>query len=147
MLSQVPCKSAAFDGSPKDIESEFTHNLIEISSAIHNYSFEIFAYRVNKHKHKLSDIQTFIAQDRTHFKHEHRRTSLTFLQHVNMIIKTVADAQATKQFSTGEIGLFLKIYSTWTQRNLPLKNALASNRFTLLDDADTWPTKSASSDT
>ena len=116
MLSQVPCKSATIDDSPKDIGSEFTHNLIEISRAIHNYSFEIFAHRVNKRKHKLSDIQTYIAQDQTHFELEHRRTLLAFLQHVDLIIKTVADAQATKQLSNVEIGMFLK-KSTRAGRN------------------------------
>ena len=64
-----------------------------------------------------------------------------------MIIKTVANAQATKQFSTLEMEMFLITYSTWTQRNLLPKDALASNRITLLDDADTWLAKGASSDT
>jgi len=57
MLRQVPYNPPAMDGSPRAIANELENDLIEICTAIHNYSFDIFAHRVTKHKKKLSDIR------------------------------------------------------------------------------------------
>ena len=51
MLCQVPYKLPSMEGSRKVISKELKNNLIEICRAIHNHSFEIFAYRVTKRKH------------------------------------------------------------------------------------------------
>ena len=81
-----------------------------------------------------------------HFKPEDRRTLLQFLWNVNLIIKIVTNAKATKQLSTDDITIFLKIYSDWMKFNLLPKDALADNEVTLLDNADTWLAKGASPD-
>lgn len=146
MLKQVPYKTSAIDSSPKDILSEFWPNIIKIGRAIHNYSFDLFAHRVNKREHKLSDIRMYIEQDQMHFRPEDRRTLLQFLWNVNLIIKIVTNAKATKQLSTDDITIFLKIYSDWMKLNLLPKDALADNEVTLLDNADTWLAKGASPD-
>ncbi|KAI0276905.1 hypothetical protein BGY98DRAFT_1097818 [Russula aff. rugulosa BPL654] len=67
MLREVPYEPPAMDGSPKVIANSLETYFIEICGAIHNYSFDIFAHRLTKHKHKLSDIRGYIEQDRTRF--------------------------------------------------------------------------------
>jgi hypothetical protein len=125
-------------GSPKVIADDLMDNLTAICAAIHNYSFRIFAYRVNKRLSKLSAIQEHIDQDRTHFAPEQRSTLMMFLEHVEGIIRTVATAQATEQLSSSVIQMLLKTYSYWKKHNLIPKDPLAKNRFTLLDAADAW---------
>ncbi len=141
MLRQVPYKPPSMDGSPNVIakDSELENELIKVCRAIHNYSFDIFAHRVTKREHKLSEISGYIEQDRTHFTAQHRSTLVEFLQHVDGIIKTVAKAQATtNQLSTINIQMLLNMYSYWKKHNLLPKDALAHNVVTLLDDADEW---------
>jgi hypothetical protein len=142
-LRQVPYQApatAATAGSPKVIANDLIDNLTAICEAIHNYSFRIFAYRVNKRLSKLSAIQEHIDQDRTHFTPEQRSTLMTFLRHVGGIIKVVANAQATEHLSTIEIHTLIKTYSYWTKHNLLPKDSLANDKIkvTLLDTADAW---------
>ena len=99
MLRQVPYKPLAMDGSLKVIAKGLENNLSKICRAIHDYSFDIFGHRVTKRKHKLLEIWRYIEQDRTHFTPQHRSTLMAFLQHVDLIIKTVANAHATEQLS------------------------------------------------
>ncbi|KAH9971808.1 hypothetical protein BGW80DRAFT_1460262 [Lactifluus volemus] len=144
MLRQVPYKPPpAMDGSPKVIPKELENDLIEICRTIHNYSFDIFAHRVTKRERELSDMRRYIEQDRTHFTSEQHSTLMLFLLHVDAIIKTVADAQATKQLSATYIDMLLKMHSCWTKLNLlpKLEDVLADNDedwFTLLDNAERW---------
>lgn len=49
-------------GSPKMIPNDLFDDLYQICEVIHNYSFDIFVHRVNKHKHWLSSIQEYIEQ-------------------------------------------------------------------------------------
>jgi len=133
----------ATEGSPKVIANELVGSLIELCGSIHNYSFNIFAYRVNKREKMLSDIRGYIEQDQTYFSSEQRSTLLDFLQHVDMIIKVVAKAQVTDQpLPTTSIEMLLNIYEIWTESNLLPKDA-NPNRITLLDNADTWLAESA----
>jgi hypothetical protein len=143
MLRQVPYKPPAMDGSPKVIGEELEDNLIEICRAIHNYSFDIFAHRVTKREDNLSDIWTYVEQDRTQFTPEQRSTLLDFLQHVDGITKTVANAQRTKQLSIINTQMLLHIYQYWTKLKLLPEDSLANNRVTLLDNADMWLADSA----
>ena len=46
MLRQVRYYPPAMDGSPNVIANELEDDFIEICRAIHNYSFDVFAYRV-----------------------------------------------------------------------------------------------------
>jgi hypothetical protein len=126
------------DGCRKVITKELDANFIEICRAIHNYSFDIFAHRVTKHKHKLSDIWRYIEQDLTHFTPWQRSTLVDFLRHVDGIIKTIANAQASKQLSTISNRMLLLICSYWTKHKFLPKDAPADNTFPLLDAADTW---------
>ena len=50
----------------KVIANELENDFIEICRAIHNYSFDIFAHRVTKREHKLSDIRGYLELDQTH---------------------------------------------------------------------------------
>ncbi|KAF8332391.1 uncharacterized protein EI90DRAFT_3154245 [Cantharellus anzutake] len=138
MLSQVPYKPHGVDSSPKDISKEPEGSLTEVCRAIHNYSFDIFAYRVNKREHKLSTIRRYIEQDVDGFTPNQRSTLLLFLQHVGMIIEVVANAQATKQLSAADMRMLLAIYLFWTHNGLLPKDGLADNVAPLLDYADTW---------
>jgi hypothetical protein len=104
-------------------------------------------HRVAKHRHWLSDIRGYVEQDRTHFPPQHRSTLVVFLQHVDMIITDVANAQATKELPAVSIRMLLSIYSYWTEHNFLPKDALADNKVTLLDNADTWLADGAWSDT
>ncbi len=137
ILCHVPYEPREMDGSPKVITTEFEENIIKISRAIHN-SFNIFAHPVTKCKRKLLDIRSYIEQDRKHFMPQDRSMLVDFLPHVDGIIKTVDNAQATKQLSTASIQMLLGIYSYWMEYNLFPKDALADNKITLLDDVDTW---------
>jgi len=143
MLRQVPYRPPTADGSPKVISEDLENDLIKICGTIHNYSFDIFAHRVNKRKHRLLDIQGYIEQDREHFAPQQRSTLADFLGHVDLIIKTVDNAEATKHLSTTSIEMLLNIYSYWTEHNLLPRDALAKNKITLLDNADTWLAGSA----
>jgi hypothetical protein len=67
MLQLVPYIPPATDGSPKVIAEELQSNHIEFCQAIHDYSFNIFRYRVTKHEDKLSEIRGYIEQDRQNF--------------------------------------------------------------------------------
>ena len=147
MLQQVPCQPPVTDGSPKVIAKELEGNLIEICRAIHNYSYNIFEYRINKRKHKLSQIRGYIEQESTNFSSEQRSTLVVFLRHVDMIINVVANTQATKQLPYIKIQMLLSIYSNWTKNNLLSNDRLADNNVTLLDRADEWLAKGARSDT
>ena len=93
---------------------------------------------------KLSEIRGYIEQDRTHFSPQCRSTLVLFLQHVDMVITDVANAQDTKELPAISIRMFLSIYSYWTEHNLLPKDSLADNRLTLLDNADAWLAKGAS---
>jgi hypothetical protein len=136
MLRQVPYEPPA-DGSPKFIANELENDFIEICKVIHDYSFDIFAYRVTKREHKLSDIREYIEQDQTHFTPQHRSTLLVFLKHVRLINMKVAQAQTTGSISTSSIKMLLSIYSYWTDHNL-LNDSLDNKKLTLLDYADAW---------
>jgi len=84
-------------GSPEVIAPEFEQNIIKISRAAHSYSFDIFVYRVAKRDHyKLLDIRRCIEQDQEHFNSQDRSTLVAFLGHVELIVMTVPNAQATK---------------------------------------------------
>ncbi len=144
ILHRVPYEPPAIDSSPKDIGPEFMRNIIEISTVIHNHSFDIFAYRVNKRKHyKLSDIRKLIDQDPKHFDSQDRSTLMTFLGHLEMIILAVANAQATKKLSPMHMEMLLKMYSHWTNHNLLPNDELTDSKLTLLDHAEMWLDKSA----
>jgi hypothetical protein len=138
MLRQVPYKPPALDGSPKVISNELENDFIEICRAIHNYSFDIFAHRVTKREHKLSDIRGYIEQDQTQFTPQHRSTLVAFLDHLDMIVKIVANAQTTKQLPTTCIKILLWMYSYWTQHDLLPEDSLTDKKVTLLDRADAW---------
>jgi hypothetical protein len=148
ILRQVPYEPPATDGSPKVIANSLENNFIEVCRAIHNHSFDIFAHRVTKRKHKLSDIRGYIEQDQMHFEPQDRSKLVVFLRHVDMIIRVVANAQATtKQLPASTIRLLLSIYSYWTEHNLLPEDMLASNKPTLLDNVDAWLADSALCDT
>jgi hypothetical protein len=136
MLHQVPYRPSVTDGSPKVIEGELEEKLVEICRAIHNYSYDIFEYRVYKRWPRLSEIRGYIEQERTHFTLEHHFTLMEFLRHVDTIIDIVADARDTKQFSDIDIQIFINIYWYWKKHNLLPKDEPADNKVTLLDQAD-----------
>ena len=138
MLRQVPFKPPAMDGSQKVIAKELENDFIEICRDIHNYSFDIFAHRVTKREHKLSDIRRYVDMDQTYFTPQDRSMLVTFLEHVAMIIIIVGKAHTTKQLSTTSIKLLLRLYSYWTNHNILPKSSLADNEVTLLDKADAW---------
>ena len=83
MLHQVPYQPSASDSSLKVIAKDLEDKLIEICRAIHNYSYDIFEYRVNKRKHKLSEIRGYIEQGPTPFTGQQHSTLMEFLQHVD----------------------------------------------------------------
>ncbi|KAH9992190.1 hypothetical protein BJV74DRAFT_884679 [Russula compacta] len=87
ILRQVPYRPLPLDGSPKLIARELESNHIEICQAIHNYSFDVFCYRVTKRVNKLSKIRGYIEQDQTdYFSDRQRSTLLEFFYHVDRII-------------------------------------------------------------
>ena len=140
MLRKVPYKPPPAGGSPKVMTNELENDFVDICRAIHNYSFDIYAHRVTKREHKLSDIRRYIEHDQTHFTAQQRSTLVAFLQDVDRIIEIVARAQTTKQLSTMFIKMLLRVYSYWTEHNLLPKDSgsLPDNKLTLLDAADTW---------
>ena len=140
MLRQVPYKPPPTGGSPKVMANELENDFVDICRAIHNYSFDIFAHRVNKREHKLSEIRRYIEHDQTHFTAQQRSTLVAFLQDVDKIIENVARAQTTKQLPTVFMKGLLWAYSYWTEHNLLPKDSgsLPDNKLTLLDAADTW---------
>ena len=143
MLRQVPYRPPATDGSPKVIANELEDNYIEICKAIHNYSFNIFHYRVTKREHKLSEIRGYIERDQTNFTDQQRSTLLLFLRDVDQIITITTESQTTKQLSDVDIKIFLRLYSYWNRHNLLPEDPSADNNVTLLDRADTWLDESA----
>ena len=142
MLRQVPYMPPATGGSPKVIANELEDNYIEICQAIHNYSFDIFHYRVTKRNRKLSEIRGYIEQDQKNFTGQERETLLKFLSHVDRITDVTTKALTTKQLSANFIKILLRTYSYWTHNNLLLKDP-SDNKLTLLDRADTWLAHSA----
>ena len=143
MLRQVPYRPPAMDGSLKVIANELEDNYIEICKAIHNYSFNIFHYRVTKREHKLSEIRGYIERDQTNFTDQQRSTLLLFLRDVDQIITITTESQTTKQLSDIDIKIFLRLYSYWNRHNLLPEDPSADNNVTLLDRADTWLDESA----
>jgi hypothetical protein len=145
MLRRVTYRPPAMGGSPKVITNESEDELIEFCKAIHNYSFDIFAYRVTKRGHKLSEIRGYIEQDQTQFSTKQRSTLLIFLEGVDRIITKVTNAKTTKQLSSTFIKMLLRMYSYWTEHGLLPKDSPADNKvtFTLLDHADAWLTNRA----
>ncbi|KAF8324259.1 uncharacterized protein EI90DRAFT_2346388 [Cantharellus anzutake] len=142
-LSCVPYRPHVVAGSPKGISSELEGSLFEVCTAIHNYSFDLFAYRVNKRKHKLSDIRSYIEQEKRQFNSRQRSMLLEFLLHVESIIKVVTNAQTTKQLSSDFIRVLVQTYSFWTTNGLLPQERLAGDVVTLLDHADAWLADSA----
>jgi hypothetical protein len=136
MLRQVPYKPPAADGSPKVMSNELKGDFVDICRVIHNYSFDIFAHRVTKREHKLSDIRRYIELDQTDITPQQRPILVEFLEDVDWIIKNVAKAQSTKQLPTSFIETLLMMYSDWTRLNLLPKDPPVGNKFTLLDIAD-----------
>jgi len=142
MLRQVPYKPPAIDGS-KVITGDLKNKLIEFSCAIHNYSFNIFAYRVAKCKDKLSEIRGYIEQDETYFTDDQRSTLLRFLRYVASIIEFVAKEETTKQLPNDLMRLLLDTYSYWMGHNLLPEDLESHNMSTLLNLADIWLAKGA----
>jgi hypothetical protein len=147
MLQQVPYELPAMDGSPKITANPLETDFIEICRVIHNYSFDIFAYCVTKHKDKLPEIRGYIEQDRTRFEPQDRAKLVEFLQHVDGIITVVTNVQAKKQLPAICMRMLLHVYSYWTEHNLLPKDLFANNKSTLLDIVDRWLADSAWSDT
>jgi len=146
MLRRVHYKFLAMGGPPKVIK-ELGNDLIEISMTIHNFSFDIFAHRVTKHKCRLSYIWGYIEQDRKRFTPEQRSTLAEFFLHMDRIIKIVDNAKATKKLSMKHTRILICTHSYWMAQNLLPQNALVENKRTLLDHVDTWLADSACSDT
>ena len=145
MLRQVPYTRPA--NIPTNIITrESEDDLIKICRVIHNYSFDIFAHRVNKHKDKLSDssinpempdIRGYIEEDLAPFTNPQRSSLVAFLRHVDAIIRDVSNAQATKRLPTIVIKMLLGMYSYWTEHDLIPKDGV-TNKVTLLDTVDGW---------
>jgi hypothetical protein len=129
MLHQVPYQPSASDSSPKVIAKELEDQLVEICRAIHNYSYDIFEYRVNKRKLKLSEIRGYIEQGPTPFTSQQHSTLMGFLWHVDSIVKIVTNARDTKQLSYNFIKNLLSVYSYWVNHNLLLKGEFVENSY------------------
>ncbi|KAI0271135.1 hypothetical protein BGY98DRAFT_1100352 [Russula aff. rugulosa BPL654] len=123
-------------GSPKIMPNILMEDFIEICAVIHNYSFNIFKSRVNKHKKNLLEIRNYIEEDEGFFKPEQRGTLLMFLSYVANITRAVTDAEHMNQFPTSTMEMLQTVYSEWTNDNLLPKDDLAGNALTLLDIAD-----------
>ena len=145
MLYQVPYIPPAVGGSPRAIASKIEDKFIEICKVIHDYSYEIFYYRVTKRSPKLSTIRGYIEQDQENFTDQQRSTLLTFLKQVDQIITRTTTT--TDQFPIAFIKMLVWIYSSWTHHNLLPHDPPADNKLTLLDRADDWLAESAWSDT
>ena len=148
MLHQVRYRPPATNDSPRVMGKELEDELVKICGAILNYSYDIFNYRVNKRKHKLSQIREYIEQGSAHFLSQRHSTLVEFLEHVDAIINIVADSQATKQLPDVDIRMLLNIYSYWMNHNFLTDDPLANNKpSTLLDEVDAWLAEGALSDT
>jgi hypothetical protein len=148
-LRQVPYEppAPATDGSSNIIADSLEFFLLDLCKVIHDYSFNVFAYRVNKRKKRLSEIRGYIEQDQTeHFGSRDRSKLAMFFRHVDGIILAVAKVQATKKLTDTSIQLILAIYSYWTEHNLLPDLSVAGDKLTLLDHVDTWLAESAWSD-
>jgi hypothetical protein len=128
-------------GSPKIIPNTLMEDFIKICAVIHNYSFNVFKYRVNKRKKKLREIQNYIEHG-GYFEPHQRETLLTFLRYVANIITEVANAK-DDQFPTSTMEMLQAVYSKWTNDLLLPKDDVAGNTLTLLDAADQWLADSA----
>ena len=143
ILRQVPYRPLATGGSPKVIPRELESNHVEICQAIHDYSVEVFRYRVAKHEDKLSGIRGYIERDQTdYFSDRERETLLGFLYYVDRLV-TITTTMTTKQFRATFIKFLIGLYSYWTHNNLLPKDSAADDKLTLLDYADTWLAESA----
>jgi len=137
MLKQVPYKTPEMDGSPQLIMGDFKTEFLEICTVIHNYSFSIFAYRVNKHRNEISNIRELIEKERSSFSSNQHSSLLSFLRAVEMIMDIVSLAEAEKtKFSIAAITMIHSLYLRWTKMGLLLEDPLADNTVTLLDTAD-----------
>jgi hypothetical protein len=134
MLRQVPYKPSAVGGS-KVIANELKDDFFEICQAIHNYSFDVFAYRVLKRERSLPKIRELIEHS-NNFTTEQRSTLVKFLTDVHKII-TLVNAQTPRQLPTIFIKMLQYMYSSWLKHDLLPKDSLAYN-FKLLDLADEW---------
>jgi hypothetical protein len=141
MLYQVPYIPPAVGGSTGAITSKIEDKFIEICKVIHDYSYEIFYYRVTKRSQKLSMIRGYIEQDQENFTDQQRSTLLTFLKQVDQIITRTTTT--TDQFPIAFIKMLVWIYSSWTHHNLLPHDPPADNKLTLLDRADAWLAESA----
>ena len=63
-LRQVPYEppASATDGCPKTIAPPLEPYLLDLCKVIHEYSFDVFAYRVKKREKRLSEIRGYIEQ-------------------------------------------------------------------------------------
>jgi len=138
MLRKVPNKSV--NGTRKIISDDLTDEFIKICTAIHTYSFDIFAYRVTNRSARLSQIQDYIKNDQSYFLPEQRTTLQMFLSQVGLIIKIVKKAEATKQVAASSMEFLRSTYLCWTlpKYNILPNDGLAGNNLTLLDMADKW---------
>jgi len=143
LLHRVPYKPPSTGSSPKVIGSEFENDYMEICRVIHNYSFDIFYYRVTKREGRLSDIRQYIErnpEDLMTGQHQallvFRKPLLLFLDAVGRIIK-LTKAKATKPLSVGFMKILVRFYLYWTHNGLLPKDS-ADNQITLLDYADAW---------
>ena len=137
MLHEVPY-TPTDRGSPKIMPDTLKEDFIKICTLIHDYSFNIFQSRVNKHKKNLLKIRNHIEQDEGFFKPEQRGRLLEFLTHVAGIINAVTDAEHIYPFPTSTTRMLCSMYLTWTNDNLLPNEDLADNTLTLLDIADSW---------
>jgi len=136
MLRGVPYKPPEAGGSPQIITDDLKTDLLEISRAIHNYSFGIFAHRVGKRWKEISNVRKLIEEEPEAFTPIQHSILLEFLQQVEMIFGIVSQAWATKQLSILQIQLLLGVYSFWTKNGLLPEDALADDTVTLLDAVD-----------
>ena len=141
MLRQVPYKPHLQRTAPRrSCRTSLKGDFVDICRVIHNYSFDIFAHRVTKREHKLSDIRGYIdGLDQTNFTPQPAfHVGWEFLEDVAMIIELITRAQTTKQLPTAFIEMLLILYSHWTEHNILPEDSLSDNKFTLLDIADAW---------
>jgi hypothetical protein len=136
-LKQVPYKTPEMDGSPQLIMADFKTEFFEICRVIHNYSFSIFAHRVNKRRNEMSNIQVLIENERSAFTPNQHSLLLSFLRTVGLIMGIVSRAEAKEtKLSIAAIETIHGFYSFWKKTGLLPKDALADDTVTLLDTAD-----------
>lgn len=132
MLCKVPYASPPIDGSPSVTQTKMKHDYIEICQAIHNYSFNMFEYRINKHKGMVSKFQKYIEQDQETFFPGQRQKLMDFLHHMSMIITVVAEAYDTRQLPLKAIQMLTAIYSYWKKHNILPEDDSINNSCSLL---------------